>query len=349
MSLVVYNNSGGTFTTSSNVSSGVSDFQIKPDPGSKNPFSQRTALPNGSFTLAIQRHVSASESNVLPLVPDSPSKGTLLPRGFGFIIYRVYLPHGRRGFDSVRLPTLIFSRRGSTQTLSRCSGNPVVKRLAHALLSRISANAAGMLKFPATSAPSAFARPKAATTNSLFPNVANAYVASTFFPTQGTVVVVQGKAPTSTPGASARPWPDPAYDLRYWSLCNNEDVSPYPVVDVTDPQTNQPIFGCSADLNTPIVNGQYTYVLSALADRPPNATSADGIGWLPYSNDQVEQVLVMRNMLGEGFSSSVQNVPQDGNPASAQSHMGPYYPHVAQCSVASYSQGGASACFAAGS
>jgi hypothetical protein len=79
MSLVVYNNSGGTFTTSGGVPSGVSDFQIKADPGSRNPFSQRTALPNGSFTLAIQRHVSASESNVLPLVPDSPSKGTLLP------------------------------------------------------------------------------------------------------------------------------------------------------------------------------------------------------------------------------------------------------------------------------
>jgi hypothetical protein len=124
----------------------------------------------------------------------------------------------------------------------------------------------------------------------------------------------------------ALPWPNPAYNLRYWSLCNTEDVSPYPVVVVTDPQTQKQIFGCSADLNTPIVNGQYTYVLFSLAERPPNATTADGVAWLPYSDDQVEQLLVMRNMLGDGFPNSVQNVYQDGNPATAQAAMGAYYP-----------------------
>ena len=346
MSVIVYNNSGGTFTRNG-VSSGLVDYQIKPDTGTKNPFQQATHRL-GRFTLTIRRDVSPSQSNVLPLVPTTPTKGNLLPPGFGFIIYRVYLPHSG-SFSSVKLPTLVFSRHGSSQTLPTCSGSPKVKRLAHALLSRISKNAASTPKFPAPSGPPAFARLTAATTNSLFPNVANAYVATPFFPTPGTVAVVQGKAPTFTPDSTALPWPNPAYNLRYWSLCNNEDVSPYPVVEVTDPETGNPIYGCSADLNTPLVNGQYTYVLSSLADRPANTTAADGVAWLPYSTGQVEQVLVFRNMLGDGFPNSIQQVPQDGNPASAQAVMGAYYPRFAQCSVSTFTQGGASACFAAGS
>jgi hypothetical protein len=346
MSVTVYDNNGGTFT-SNGVSSGLVDYQIAPDEGTANPF-QQPARGNGRFTLTIQRSVSPAQSNVLPLVPVSPSTGSLLPPGFGFIIFRVYLPHSG-DFSTVHLPTLIFSRNGRPQTLPTCTGdNPAQQGLAQTLESLVQSHASGTTKFPATAVPG-FARPEAATTNSLFPNPANAYLAATFSPTPGTVVVVQGKAPTFTPGSSALPWPDPSYDLRYWSLCNNQDVSPYPVVDVTDPQTGDQIYGCSADLNTPVVNGDYTYVLSSLADRPANATTADGVAWLPYSSDQVEQVLLFRNMLGDAFANSVQNVHQDGNPASASAVMGAYYPRIAQCSVSTFTQGGPSACFAASS
>jgi hypothetical protein len=58
---------------------------------------------------------------------------------------------------------------------------------------------------------------------------------------------------------------------------------------------------------------------------------------------------VFRNMLGDGFANSVQQVPQDGKPTSAQAVMGAYYPRLAQCPVSTFTQGGASACFAAGS
>ena len=135
--------------------------------------------------------------------------------------------------------------------------------------------------------------------------------------------------------------------MRYWSLCNNEDVYPYPVVAVPDSTTGGTIYGCSADLETPVVDGRYTYVLSSLADRPPNATAADGVSWLPYSTDQVDQVLIFRNMLGDTFPNSVQQVPEDGNPASAEASMGEYYPHIAQCPGSTFTLGGASACFAA--
>lgn len=345
MSVTVYDNNGGTFTRNG-VSSGLVDYKITPDKGSRNPFQQPARGP-GRFTVTIQRNVSSSQSNVLPLVPASPVTGNLLPPGFGFIVLRVYLPHGG-DFSAVHLPTLIFSRHGRSQALPTCPGhNSQVGPLVQILKNLIKQRAGGMSN-PAPAAP-AFARPPAATTNSYFPNTATAYVAAAFSPTPGTVVVVQGKAPTHPPDSTALPWPNPAYDLRYWSLCNNENVSPFPVVVVTDPQTGAQIFGCSADLNTPVVNGEYTYVLSSLADRPPNATSADGVAWLPYSSDQVQNLLIFRNMLGDAFPYSVQQVPQDDNPASAQQVMGAYYPRLAQCSVSTFTQGGPKACFAASS
>jgi hypothetical protein len=348
MSVTVYDNNGGTFT-SNGVSSGLVDYQIAPDKGTTNPFQQPARGP-GLFTLTIQRNVSSSQSNVLPLVPDSSTTGSLLPPGFGFITMRVYLPHSG-SFSSVHLPTLIFSRNGRPQTLQTCSSNnPVEQQLVQALELLVKNNASSATtKFPPSSGTPAFARPEAATTNSLFPNVASAYLAATFSPTPGTVLVVQGKAPTHTPDSTALPWPNSSYDLRYWSLCNNEDVSPYKVVNVMDPQTGDQIYGCSADLNTPVVNGDYTYVLSSLADRPANATTADGVAWLPYSSNQVEQVLLFRNMLSNGFAYAIQNVPEDGNPASASAAMGAYYPRIAQCSVSTFTQGGPSACFAASS
>jgi hypothetical protein len=258
---------------------------------------------------------------------------------------RVYLPHGG-DFSAVQLPTLIFSRDGRSQALKTCSGGnsqagPLIKVLKELIKQR-----SGGTSNPVAST-LAFARPKAATTNSYFPNTANGYVAATFTPTPGTVVVVQGEAPTFTPGSTAAPWPNPAYDLRYWSLCNNENVKPFPVVEVTDPKTGAKIFGCSADLNTPVVDGDYTFVLSTLADRPPNATAANGVAWLPYSSDQVQNVLIFRDMLGDAFPNSVQHVPQNDNAASAQEVMGAYYPRFAQCSVGTFTRGGPSACFAA--
>jgi hypothetical protein len=144
----------------------------------------------------------------------------------------------------------------------------------------------------------------------------------------------------------AAPWPSASADLRYWSLCNNENVSPFPVVVATDPSTGGSIYGCSADLDTPVVDGTFTYVLSSLADRPANTTKADGISWLPYSSRDVEQVLVWRNMIGEDFPNSVTNVPEDGNPASARSSMGDYYPEIATCAASTFAAGGASACLA---
>ena len=80
---------------------------------------------------------------------------------------------------------------------------PRVRRLARRIHSLASRRAALSTTADASDPP-AFARPKAALTNSLFPNVANADLAAVFAPTPGTVVIVQGKAATTTPYASTR-------------------------------------------------------------------------------------------------------------------------------------------------
>jgi hypothetical protein len=167
MSVTVYDNSAGTFVRNG-VSSALSDYLIEPDPGTRNPF-QESTRGHGRFSLTIQRDVSPLRTNVLPLVPAQPASG-LFPPGNGFIIFQVYLPHSG-SFDSVRLPELVFSRDGRTQTLPKCSGNnPKVQPLARELLSQIQRFASDTPKFPPPYDPLAFSRPLAATTNSLFPN-----------------------------------------------------------------------------------------------------------------------------------------------------------------------------------
>ena len=360
MSLSVYNNTGGTFTRNG-VKSSLTDFQIEPDRGTVNPYQHHTRQA-GTFTLSIQRFVSPHQRNVLPLVPpkDQRTTGRYLPANVGFITYRIYLP--LTGFRRVPLPTLVFSRHGGTSTLPTCffrngiaplRRNALVRKILQALRSGSVGGQPAAL--PAAADPPstpAFQRPSSAMTNSLFPNDANAYLAAVFAPTPGTVTVVQGKAATFTPGSIALPWPDQKYDLRYWSLCNNVYEKPFPVVVIKDPQTHHNVYGCSADLDTPLVGGHYTYVLSALGDRPATATPQNGMVWLPYSQPTgnsplLDDVVVFRNMLGDDFPNSVQRVQPGSSPSAAQTAMGPYYPRIAQCSVSTFAAGGPSACLAA--
>lgn len=342
-SFTVYNNAGGTFTRNG-VASGIADYKIAPDPGSTNPFQHATTRP-GQFTLTIQRHVSPAQVNVLPMVPASPSEG-IFPPGVGFIIYRVYLPHGG-SFSSVRLPTISVSHQGRTRPLPVCPWLGTTQpppRLISAFLDGIRAQ---LDRLPTVPGPQLkFFRPDLALTNAFFPTLDQAYVGALFHPTPGTVVVVRGKAATAPHGTRPTPWPNPSYNLRYWSLCNNENVPPAPVVVITDPHTGRRIHGCAQDQNTRLVGGHYTFVLSSLADRPRNPTPRNGITWLPYSSRNVENLLIFRNLLGGAFPHSAQRVPPNGNPASARSVMGPYYPRIAQCSARTFARGGVPACFA---
>lgn len=114
---------------------------------------------------------------------------------------------------------------------------------------------------------------------------------------------------------------EPVYrhkQLRYWSFCTY------------DPE-GEVLVGCEPDYLSAIRGGQHTFVVSSAADRPANATAANGVTWLPIGAQPAAQI-VYRNLLpaaafpyaAESITSSTQSVQQT---------MGRYYPTAVYCST----------------
>ena len=167
-------------------------------------------------------------------------------------------------------------------------------------------------------------------------------------PANGDVIVVRAKAPATPAGASPVPWPQPGADMRYWSMCIDQYRGRQPVVVNHLPDGTVDL-GCRADSQTAL-NGQgyYTFVVGAESqraaiDRVPGAT------FLPLSLADPAQayVLSLRNMLpAPGFARAVQNVTPSSGAASAAAILGPYYPRIAFCPLATLAHGGPDACLA---
>lgn len=372
-SLTVYDSTFGYFTTAEGVTSGLADWRIQPDAGSVNPWQTATSSVGGAFTVTVARDVTPAENataNAIPLVPSTPSSGTL-PSDVGFLIFRVYVPAG--GNTTVELPTIVVEDARGTTALTPCT-KARIRKLAGAggTTGRIARALRRLQKGRTPYAPPCgddcppslqFFLPSSGVTSRVFPNPDNAYVSALFQPERGTVVVVRGLAPTSPAsvgsgsvgdavGATPVPWTDePAWQVRYWSLSNNVYDAPYPVV--TAGRGDHVVFGGAADLGTPLDGeGRYTVVVSHPADRPANATTADGVAWLPTQTTQPKawETLILRNMLpAASFTNAIQQIdPADyADPAVAAATMGAYYPLVASCSVTVFESGGADACFAA--
>lgn len=371
-SLTIYDNTFGYFTTTEGVTSGIADFRINPDGGSVNPWQVSGAATGGSFTVTAKQNVTQSmyqNDNTIPLVPSTPVSGTL-PSNVGFLILRVYVPAGSN--KRVQLPTVIVDDGSNSTALQTCT-TPRLSRL-----SKVSKDVAKVLrvieKLRNGTTPYAppcgsncppflqFFLPSSAVTSSVFPNPDNAYITALLQSKKGKVVVVRGLAPTSPAavgqgvigdaiGATPVEWTNPAYQVRYWSISNNVYQKPFPVVTLRSGKSV--IYGGTADLQTPLDNqGRYTIVISRPADRPANATSAQGVAWLPtqVNKPNVWENLIMRNMLPNAdFTNAIQNInPSNyGDPAAAQAVMGAYYPLAASCTRKVFEQGGADACFSA--
>ncbi len=371
MSFNVYDEAGGSFETNG-VSSGIADYEIAPSAGSGNPF-QTEGEPGGAFTVTLSGAAKPGDANTLPLAPEGEAGGNTAP--LGFLLYRVYLPTGGNG--TVQLPKLTLVKDGVPVALPRC---PVpTGKVAAALRSKIappkvarslSAKLAGrptgqilkaLLKLGKTvksgessgtnpcrgsecPPPMKFFRASAASTNSFFPNVDNAYVSALFRPVAGKVVVVRGKAPTTPSGTSPVPWPQPSLQLRYFSLCNNIYRSPWPVV-ANPTAAGGTEFGCAADFETKLnAAGEYAYVVADPSRRA--AIEEAGGTFVPLSTTQphARQILILRNMLpNETFTHAVQDAPQDASPSGAAAAMGAYYPRAYRCTLAQFAAG-ASAC-----
>ena len=303
-----------TYNVSGNVVDAITDRDITPDAGSQNPFADPSAAAGGSYRIEARNGAAVTAGdNLLSAAP------------IGTIIYRVYVsddpadPAGGGGLPDVSVRRM----DGSVVPVPTCAAqiaDPAVVDLV---------NAFGPPTNVAPLNPPVFSRP--AQTGGLYVNPDNAYVGAVAAHQPGTVVVVRGRAP-ATPDTEAGVSPaDPAQQMRYWSLCTNEYRKPYPVT------------ACAYDDQVPLDgSGRYTIVTSTAADRPANATTADGVAWLDWGSTAQNMVMIARNMLpAAGFSESVFDVAPG---SAATSAMGPYAPVAVRCSTATFEAGGAAAC-----
>ncbi len=326
-SLSVYLPDGRSFT-SNGIGSSLPDYRIAPQSGSVNPW-QRRAAPGGRFTVTIAAHAAPGQVNTLPLPSGTTSQHP------GWLFYRVYLPAG-----GVPLPVLTVQQGDSSRTLAACPRPGSRLPVAAAAPGTVQSGPAST----ATPPPLEFFVPA---TGGLFPNADTAYVTAYFSrPPVTDVVVVTAKAPTFAPGTSPSPWPARGEDLRYWSMCLGGGAAELPTV-VNHLPGGQTDYGCRADEATRVnPAGEYAYVIGsesqrAAIDRVPGAT------FLPFSATLTGStyLLALRNTLVSGsFTHSVEDVTQANDPAVAAAAMGPYYPRVSVCSLASLQANGPLAC-----
>ncbi|MHB1444850.1 MAG: hypothetical protein ACYCZV_04195 [Acidimicrobiales bacterium] len=196
-----------------------------------------------------------------------------------------------------------------------------------------------------------FARHKAAGPGHT-PDVDQAYLFGGVLPANnGDVMVIRGKAPTAPRGTSPSPSPASGTDLRHWSLCIGQLAGHQPVVANHMPGGKVDL-GCRYDSQIALdQDGYYTIVIGTESQRSAIERIA-GATFLPFSLNDPSQpyVLSLRNMLpSPTFTEAIQNVPINARPALAAAVMGPYYPRLALCSLATLAHGGAHACLSGAS
>jgi hypothetical protein len=336
----IYDSDGTTFTDDG-LNSWVTDYEITADEGSANPFSQANAAPGGSFTLHIGPPDQSGVPNLLPLAPQGVENGQT-----EFLVYRIYAPAGA-DFSKVPLPTIALTQDGTTSTLRPCtssSSTPVRSAVSGTLAPVLDRGAA-----PAPGDDTAFNRDD--NLDNEFPNGDSGYLQSTITPPRnGDVFVVHGKAPAYTHGSAPAVWPTPDSDLRYWSMCSYVAAGQDPVVVNRQPGGST-TYGCASDDETAVdANGYYTYVVGTEAQRQAIAR-IPGATFLPFSqaHPNTPHTLLFRNMLAaDDFHQSVLSVPENGDPATAQTVMGPYYPTSAVCPLAQLEENGVGSCLIQG-
>lgn len=106
-----------------------------------------------------------------------------------------------------------------------------------------------------------------------YPNPDNFYIRTIVNRRHGPVFLLRAKAPT-TPTTVAGDERMSNGQLRYWSVCANQSF------------VNTRVNDCLYDEEIPVdADGYFTVLVSRPEDRPRNAHSACGIGWLPMAAD----------------------------------------------------------------
>lgn len=355
-----------TYLADGDLAHSIQDVDIDPKPGSTNPFRPGQQGDKQKYRVTISKEAAS---------PGQRNHVMLGDTNLAWVIYRIYVPD--KGLDrtaGVSLPRVtLVALDGTKHPIPVCPFKKPAVQLAFLLL-ELQANgfgpAADMMQSLYTQGNNdglpadtncqpqdqiVFWIPK--NTGGLFPNEANKYIAAPglcFEPDK--VVVVRGRAavfPNTYNGGSIY---DPAIPgrikMRYWSMCNNNQVKPFPVV------------ACEPDALTALdQDGFYTYVIGEGATPPANI--GPEVTWLPWGLKARPNILIFRNMLPkENFDKSIQAAiaagcvvdnqsgvtpPRDDVVAAgecAQNVMKAFYPQAVYCDRNVLVNQGWKACFA---
>lgn len=317
-----------------------SDFELKPDPGSANPF-----LAGADRTTPVaQRHYTL----FVTFDPnDHPGPNTIFvdpaTHPSGLLTLRVYVPdRGRDATGGVGLPQVTWeptSASGSPSVTSPCrnlekpssttvtgtygglagadSGPPYPGRnppVWHKFVNLCQSGADLLFdnqfgdQVPATgqSPCGSFG------SGGFLSNIDNAYLYAFVSRGFGPLAVFHGKAPSfaaTYPNAAVMPR---GVQLRYWSFCQNDPL-------------NQRYVGCRRDDQVRVDGkGNYTVVVSPPTKWPQAAQERcrRKTSWIPWG-PQPGGVMIYRHMLpAPSFAQAIQNVSY----GSEKPQMGAYYP-----------------------
>ena len=303
----------------------IYDQQIVPDAGNYNPYLGRGAPGEPSrYTL----HVLFEDAPAKP-APNTVYAGrATATNSVGFMILRIYLPVGSVS-GGVEFPQIeVLTASGATEVdEGPCSTTPP------------SFGAWYWQDQAQSSAPPGQSTPADGTTSppvwtrsfdNGFGNQQNSYLQVLVSHHWGQLVVAHFRAPTFPNTTAGQPVYG-GYDLRYWSICTYDS-------------SGTAVFGCAPDYQFPQTGGWVTLAVSDPAHRPRNATSADGVAWLPWSSNNEIQIME-RNMLPAArFTGASQQIGTPAQNPEAAQIMGTYYPTSAYCATATFECGGWQAC-----
>jgi len=282
------------------------------------------------------------QANTLPLPAGTTSQHT------GYLIYRVYLPAGENS-SRVPFPVLTVEQGGAERSLPACGSHNAPVHFPAVGGSAASTAGAGGSGTAAPPPPQLeFYKPAQSTFNNAgLANVDTSYVLAYLIrPPSADVVVVTAKAPTFAPGSRPLPWPARGEDVRYWSMCVGVGIRLVPLVANKLPGGGTD-YGCRADEATKLnAAGDYTYVIGSESQRAA-ISRVPGVIFLPFSTTHPAglYLLGLRNMLvSTSFAHSPQGITRASDPAAAAAVMGPYYPRMAICPLATLTAHGPQAC-----
>ncbi|MFM0337999.1 hypothetical protein [Paraburkholderia fungorum] len=337
-----------SYRTDNSPAVALTDYQITPDAGSTNPF-----VPGAA-------RYGANRNYTVEIVPTSPS-GSAAPNtlyaesDFGQTVtlwYRVYVADkGADATGGVGLPDLQIQQADGTVLTGAQACNvlapaqtvvasPLIPAATYSALRDQTGKPAG---FPAVNPGAWMAQYNTqyglqcmflgkcggapVRQVGFFANLDNAYVTALLSRADGPVVVLQGRLPTA-PKTFNNVATIAKGQVRYWSICTNEFYS-------------QKGTSCLYDEQVPIdANGNYTIVVSRSADKPSNATTQCGRGFITWSDagdgasHTDDGFLIMRNLLASAdFPNAIQNTKTPGDESTV---IGQYLPTISYTTTAAY-------------